>query len=275
MPTVISDERQFAFIHIPKTGGTTIGRQLMEQLPHDPRFAKGHVKCRHYGKCYSDHLALWQIRNIAPDMLKKLLTYDSMAIVRDPLDRFRSALSQFARNTQRRELHSMTKSEVKELVDLACRGIRGPELGTLPFTFFRPQNDQVFLDGQRYVSHLFDYRDLECARAHILKFLAVNLDLEIKYRETKNFTRGYRAARTVVAPVLRGLLSTQVFARIKDRTTERFKTRSNLILDSILETPHINRMLQDFYGPDFELLKLTAGRAGQRVSISLRNAQGE
>jgi hypothetical protein len=41
MPTIICDAQHLAFIHIPKTAGTTISRQLKKALPHDPDFVEG------------------------------------------------------------------------------------------------------------------------------------------------------------------------------------------------------------------------------------------
>ena len=274
MPMVISDERRFAFVHIPKTGGTTIGRQLVERIPFDPAFAGGVTDCPRFGRCYLQHLALWQIRDMAPKVLEKILVYDSMAIVRDPLDRFRSAVSQFTRNTQSRELSTLTRSELNETVDFILRGLHGPELGTMPFTFFRRQCDQIFLDGQRYVSRLFDYRDLKGARVHIERVLGITIDLEKTYRRTRNFRPGYRQLRKGVAPAVKALLPARIYDRIKAGTTDMLETKSNPMLEQSLDTPRTDRMLRDFYGPDFDLLKLTEGTAAERVSVSPDATQG-
>jgi hypothetical protein len=104
MPTIICDARRFAFIHIPKTAGTTISRQLKSALPHDPAFAEGWTAHPELGNFYNDHRTLRQISLTAPDTLEKIRDFDAVAVCREPLSRFQSAIGQYLRNTPGRRL---------------------------------------------------------------------------------------------------------------------------------------------------------------------------
>ena len=68
MPTVIADDLRFAFLHIPKTGGTTFGQQLAEQVAHDARFYEGIERDEVLGDFYRDHLTMPVYAKRYPDV---------------------------------------------------------------------------------------------------------------------------------------------------------------------------------------------------------------
>lgn len=96
MPTIVSNEKGFAFVHVPKTGGTSFGRQIASQTAHDPEFYEGILKDPELGAFYRDHLTLPMYAKHYPQTLQKLRDYTAYAIIRDPYARFKSAFAQLS-----------------------------------------------------------------------------------------------------------------------------------------------------------------------------------
>src|SRR5215468_7000541 len=90
---IICDDRQFAFVHIPKCAGTSIRRALRQADTTGEAFFRiaDHPVM---GLVHLAHLTLADLAEHYPDTLAQIARYRSMAIVRDPVERFYSAVFQ-------------------------------------------------------------------------------------------------------------------------------------------------------------------------------------
>jgi hypothetical protein len=258
MPTIICDARRFAFIHIPKTAGTTISRQLKSALPHDPAFAEGWTAHPELGNFYNDHRTLRQISLTAPDTLEKIRDFDAVAVCREPLSRFQSALGQYLRNTSGEALADLSPADLAALVDDVLAKLRTDDLGSLPMTFFRRQADYIFHDGEQLVDHLFDYRDLGALSAHLDAELGVSLETGRTFRSADNHAwkrRNKRPIVRMVKPLAKRVLPDPMIARFRSLSIARLKTEADQRLNRVLDTAHRRSFLIDYYGEDFEICK--------------------
>jgi len=258
MPTIICDAQRLAFIHIPKTAGTTISRQLKTALPHDPDFAEGWTAHPELGDFYNDHRTLRQISLTAPDTLEKIRDFDAIAVCREPLSRFQSALGQYLRNTSGEALASLSQSDLAALVDSILAKLRVEDLDGLPMTFFRRQSDFIFHDGKQLIDHLFDFRDLGSLSAFLESRFEVSLDTGTTFRAANNHAWKQRTNRPLVRlvkPLAKRVLPDPVIARFRNRSVAQFKKAGDQRFDRVLDAAQRRNFLIDYYEEDFEICK--------------------
>ena len=85
MSSWISDERQIIFIHLTKTGGSSI-EKILKQQP-DFRLLKD--------KILTDYSQWKSMVKYEPELEEKVKTYTVFTVVRNPVDRFVSAYNDF------------------------------------------------------------------------------------------------------------------------------------------------------------------------------------
>src|ERR1700744_524201 len=90
---IISDPHRFVFVHVPKCAGTSVRRALRAIDTSDGQFWRigEHPEM---GAVHFAHLTLPDLARYFPETLAKIRDYQSMAIIRDPRDRFFSAIFQ-------------------------------------------------------------------------------------------------------------------------------------------------------------------------------------
>ncbi len=261
MPTVISDDLKFAFLHVPKTGGTTLGHQIANQVQHDSRFFEGIEKDPKLGEFYQDHLTMQMYATHYPQVLEKLRVYDVYAIVRDPFARFRSALSQFSRLSLLGELSQMTRPALQEMVGTVIAQLESGEGKTLPMIFFRPQAEFLALDGDMIAKHIFELSDLNAFSAEIAEKYQIRLNVVEFRRKTPHYDRqlfgrvaGYKdmAARILPAPV---------FDLAKQGAKRVLRRDSDPELDEVLALMDVHSFVKEYYREDYSILENLTNRA--------------
>lgn len=258
MPTIISDPRALAFLHIPKTAGTTISRQLRAALPHDPAFAEGWTAHPELGDFYNDHRTLRQIEITAPETLDKIRRYTAIAVCREPVSRFRSALGQYLRNTSGAALADLSRRDLESLVDGVIDGLEAGEIRTLPMAFFRRQSEYIFLDGEQLVETLFDFRRLDALAAFLRREAGVTLDTRTRFRSAGNHAWKHRTRRPVMRflkPIARRVLPGAVQDRVRTAGIARVKQAADQRLGEVLDAPQRRAFLEAYYESDFALCK--------------------
>src|SRR6185503_15431882 len=92
---VICDGLQLAFIHIPKCAGTSIRRAL---APFDSTRLDGYFDFPDGGRQHLHHLPLAVVKRHLPEIFTRIERYESYAVLREPRERFASALLQYLRS---------------------------------------------------------------------------------------------------------------------------------------------------------------------------------
>src|SRR5579871_2155915 len=115
---IVSHSRRFIFIHNPKAAGTSF-RDALKQY-HDDAVDFWYRRYSPYFGCEIDyaHMRLWELSALFPTMFDALPEYETLVLVRNPYERFVSALAQhltaFHQNldyyrTDREELRKYTE----------------------------------------------------------------------------------------------------------------------------------------------------------------------
>ena len=94
---IVSERSGFVFVHNPKCGGSVFRRAIEREHDHPETF--WHPRTAAYFGITLDHahLRLWEVQALHPDVFERLGHGRSVVFVRNPLDRFISALYQHFR----------------------------------------------------------------------------------------------------------------------------------------------------------------------------------
>jgi len=180
---IISDTHKFVFIHIPKCAGTSVRKAL---LPFDEKTIKsGREKHPIFGLFDYNHIPLSTLRNFFPEEYKKVRTYHSFSIVRDPFARFSSSLGQRMKSHKKRKLSQMTSKEVKKEVDQTIKLLlkhKNAEILPAELIHFQKQKSYIY-DGE---SVLID------SIYHVGQLKRLFVDLEKKMHIGLNFRSAYK-----------------------------------------------------------------------------------
>lgn len=261
MPTVISDELRFAFLHVPKTGGTTFGRQIADQVPHDARFLEGVERDPEMGEFYRDHLTMRMYAKHHGGVLDRLRGYDVYAIGRDPFARFRSALAEYSRMAKLGELSQLPSRALSDLVgDVMGRLERG-ETGSLAMIFFRPQAEFVSLDGEVIARRIFDIGALPRFAAEMAERYGLRIDVLENRRKTPHYDRRLFGRVAAYRDAAARILPAPVFGLVKRGVQRALRREGDPEFDEVLARLEARAFVRDYYGDDYEILERQAIRA--------------
>lgn len=269
MPTIISNEKRFAFIHIPKCAGTSLARQIQSVVTYEPGFGGEIREHPAIGTYYDDHRTLAELLLTAPAALEKIRRYDAVAVCRDPIERFRSALAQVLRNRTQQALYELSRSQLAGFVDEIVTGLRQRDFRPLHMSFFHRQTDYVYLEGERVVRHLFDIRDLDGLTSFLRDRFAIDIGNAGKDRDSAEhaWTRVLRDRRyRPVIDLLRRVLPRGVVQALRRRGRAVVSRTAQERIAWVLEDAGRGSFLRDFYADDYDLLKLAAGKSAARAS---------
>lgn len=144
---IVSDSRKRVFCHVPKNGGSSIRRYLLSEWSDDGREYQGrhpvdavdgaqrdltHITPLEADAWFGDHLLDSE--------------YQVTAIIRDPINRFASALLQHTRSFIANEKHFVTAELIEEVgSQTSFEDLCNASASDISCIYFRPQVD--FIEG--------------------------------------------------------------------------------------------------------------------------------
>ena len=202
---IISVREKFAFIHIPKNAGTNVRSQIMKYDKYNGKFNKI-IDHAELGMTHTGHLTLDEIRENYPIQFQEILDCECFTVMRDPHDRFISALSQRLREFKNLLPVEVTQDKLLREANEVIPLIINKSSNSLPLELihFRKQVDFIFdKTGAQVVKNIFDFKDID----KIFIWLQEDINLEIDYQEkqiTQNSTMEINNSllRTLVMPFI-------------------------------------------------------------------------
>ncbi len=209
---ILSDRHKFVFIHVPKCAGTSVRAAVLPYHDADERFLKTVERYPELGEIDFRHLPLHLLRDLDPEAFEKLRLYDSYALLRDPFQRFRSAMAQRAKMYLGREFAQLREKELRDELGrvqdylLSEPRVIGPE-----FIHFARQSDFIQLDDERMVFNLFPVERLDLFAQALAQHIGVetlqlghaNQTQVFRYHQLKHVARSSSgiARRMLPGPV--------------------------------------------------------------------------
>lgn len=251
---IISKAHNFGFIHIPKCAGSTIRHQLRDKDDLSGKFYHT-ITLPEIGRINANHVRLEILEQFFPEALCALRDVVSYAIVREPHERFRSAVAQHMRA---REIDP-TKLNDAELTEKVAQIITEIEndtaFRTISNTVFFRQTDFIFLRGTRVVDHLFLMEDLQ----DLFDRMESEHGLTLKRDTVWNPTVSYRVPGTAgglnrLKAMAQRTLPARHYAMLRDLGVKLFTTRGVPELETHLtSSDYVLDFVERFYTDDITL----------------------
>ncbi|MDN5836727.1 MAG: sulfotransferase family protein [Nitrosospira sp.] len=166
---IICDDKQFAFIHIPKCGGSTVRIAIAKFDSTHGRFSSTNA-----------HYTLSALRDGFPSEFSHVKQYHSFAICRDPIRRFPSSLHQYLLENKQLYTHKLTERELRSEIDQIITKLSGvSELLGPELIHFEKQVNYVDLDGERIVKSIYAIDDMSRMMKDMGEYLGENLVFRI------------------------------------------------------------------------------------------------
>ena len=261
MPTVISEEKGFAFLHVPKTGGTTFGQQIAEQVPYDGRFYEGVERDEELGEFFQDHLTMQMYAKHYPDVLTKLRQIEVFAIGRDPYARFRSALAEYSRLNELGELSQLSPEALSAFIADVIEKLESGDSKSLKMIFFRPQSEFLSLNGEMIARHIFGIDALDRFAENMSARYGIRIDTRENRRETPQYNRALFARIAPLKRIASRLLPAPALDRVKRLVKRLLRTKGDPALDEILTRLDVRGFVRRYYKTDYDILEAHGIRA--------------
>lgn len=259
---IISDAHRFVFVHIPKCAGTSVRRSLAPFGDGDPegRFAERVAEHDAIGLLDFTHIQLHVLRDHFAAEFSKLIAYESYAVIRDPMSRFASALSQRVKMYRGGSIASLTRPELREEVDAVERYLSSSFYAICPdFVHFARQIDYLDLDGARIVDHVYALENIQALEADISERIGTPLPSF----GHDNRSWGYRWVG--MGPVMRKasrtaqvMLSPHAVVALRRAVGPLMKVPSDDTMIDLLAHPELRSFIEDYYAQDFAVYRSLA-----------------
>ncbi|MBO0732801.1 MAG: sulfotransferase family 2 domain-containing protein [Methylocapsa sp.] len=264
---IISDEHRFAFIHIPKCAGSTVRTQLAgidsykgkfsEEGPHEHL---GHISWRHF--------PLQTLRDHFPEEFRKVMEYDSVAVVREPHERFASAIIQHIRDLKIPQSQISVRQAVAETAGIIEQLKKKPQSLEAAYSPFLPQASFTTLNHKVLIKHLF----LLDQMAEFADFVRMKTGVYFRADGRENQSAIPRFAivkevQTVLRPVYLRLLPRSARYNLGKAaiTLGLYKKATEEFSRELFEDHEIRNFVDDYYADDmflFESLKSARSAPG-------------
>ncbi|GGY41853.1 sulfotransferase family 2 domain-containing protein [Parvularcula lutaonensis] len=251
---ILSDDHRFVFLHIPKCAGTAVRRQLEGFDTTDGRFT-GMMDHAVLGRIYGTHVPLSVLRQHFPETFERVRTYRSFAIIRDPKERFRSALAQRLREVRGVEFaHAESELVASEAQAVVQELSKGEEMPPAAFIHFLPQHRWVELDGERITDELFPMhavdRMFDALSAHIGKRVGepARANETVEHR----FPGLIKAARST-NKALREALPEAPYKAILNVAKPLLTKKNGDEAQPVPGGPEVEAFVERYYARDFEI----------------------
>jgi len=199
---IISDRHELAFIHIPKCGGTSI-RQAIERYDDTGGAFTNRVEVHPtYGVLDFVHIPLRRLKQSFPEEFRKVATYRSFSVVRNPYERFYSSLAQHLRRHQGISIADLSVREVETAAKDVIGEIYGCELvNDSRFIHFERQSNFIMLDGRQLVTDIFSLDELQTLAIFLRRITGDSVSFEVASNATRVFRS--QAIRALVGSFIR------------------------------------------------------------------------
>ena len=247
----------FSFLHIPKNGGSTI-RDQIEDFDDFGNMFSGRKKSEKFGFYDSAHVPLIRLRSDWPTEFDIISKLDLFAIVRNPSDRFHSAMAQRIRQHLHRNPSELAKSEVFNEIEYVLNHLRDhQDFPEYEFVHFCRQVDFIELDGKEFVQNLFLICELSDLISEFSSRLGTNLLRDIKVNKTITFRHDSLASASIkLKNAAKRILPFSVYSLTREYAMKALTVDgAENLRSAINESNELQSFIEDFYRKDLEIFK--------------------
>ena len=257
---IVSDAHQFVFMHIPKCGGTAV-RSALEQFDERADIYFNRARDAHgtLGELDYRHIPLSILRDHFTDDFRCVARYQAFAVMRDPFERFPSAV--FQRIRTKLPVDPATDAIHREvdaiMAQLSARFFATPVTDPDLIHFTR-QCDYIYCDGQKLVDHIYLLADVASLVAAVSELSGTAIAPPQRENERLRYSNKALAAadrwvQTRVMNTLPRRIWKPVFSIVKGGLSRTgVLRRENDWYSGVFERPDVQNFIARFYAQDIE-----------------------
>lgn len=257
---IISVRKKFVFIHIPKNAGSNIRNQIKQYDEFEGEFNQILLHPS-LGHTHTAHLTLTELKKNYQEHYSLIEGFRSIAILRDPYERFTSCLNQ-----RLREFKGLAQSEITQgVIEAEAREVliqikdKSSEELPLELIHFRKQKDFVFdSEGRQVINKLFKFDELD----QLVKWFEGNIGIKL---ELGGESSKYNATLDVKSRALKSIiirlkpLINLMPGNLKDKVRDFliyigiYGRTSKTTTQLLTKNQEISKLIDDYYGKDIVL----------------------
>lgn len=252
---IISDRHRFIFVHIPKCAGTSVRSALQPYDDTGERFDQRVGEDPTFGRVDFTHLPLDLLAAMFPADYAKFANYASFCVVRDPFQRFPSAVAQHAKMYRGKLLSSLDKSGVAQEIDAAIAHLERVERVTDPeHIHLAPQTDFVFRDGVQVVHSVFAMERLDHLAAAISAHLGQTVGPFGRQNQAMVFKHpAMRPVMMIGSAVAKRLLPESLSSMLRAKARHIWLRAGEGDTDDAFASDYVRAFIADYYRDDIAL----------------------
>lgn len=252
---ILSDRYRFVFVHVPKCAGTSVRNAVLPFHDADCRFLKTVEKHPKLGEIDFRHLPLSLLRELDPEAFEKLEYYESYALLRDPFQRFRSAMSQRAKMYLGREFAQLDDRDIRDEIGKVITYLQSEPMVIAPeYIHFARQSSFVEIEGRRMVRNLYPVERMDCFVSDLALHIGTDT-LEIGHANRTTVFRHQGLSRIMYtgSAAARRVLPAQIHEKLRVSVRKILMKPSTSSTPSVFDDPEIRDFVQDHYAADIAL----------------------
>lgn len=248
-------EAGFAFMHIPKNGGSSLRDQIQPFDCFGGQFSgwKSHPVL---GRFDSAHVPLFWLSRYWPDEYHQVSNLDVFAVSRDPYARFASAMAQRIRQHHKRNPDEMPVADIRADIEKVIDHLSPDrEFPDYEFVHFCRQTDFTHLDGQQIALNIYGIGKLPLLIGELGKRLNLNLINDAHVNRTVTFKHGWMKKSLIKAKNFsKSKLPFSVYTRLREAGMTMFTTQGVSNLTSLVNDDRdVRRFIEARFAADFDL----------------------
>lgn len=243
------------FVHIPKCAGSTVRWQLRDRDELEGKFF-GSTRIDDLGKVNLNHLPMSWLKMYFPDAFQSLNSVRSYTLVRDPMDRFVSAVAQRIRSDLQQEPSEMTAAAILGETSEILRYLESlQDFPDYDYVYFARQRDYVFDGAEQVVQEVWPVERLNS----MLDILEQDHGIVLKRDQKWNPTVTYHHPWMIkplnrLKDAAKSLLPVGPYAALRDAAIRTFTSSGSPVLEDTLHTSDaVKRFVADYYAEDARL----------------------
>lgn len=263
---IISRKHNFGFIHNPKCAGSAVRDHIAEFDDANGAFSevKDHEQL---GRVHLKHLTLSDLEKYFPEYFDVVTKVDSFVLVREPMQRFISGVSQYVRSTTnwKKTIFDLSHDEVNDVLRHVLERIAQGGVSRDPLLcIFTRQKEFIETKDRRiidkivavdYISELLTEFSRRTGKVYDATHVS-NATRRVRFVKSQGgiaavtrFGRAflpeklYHSARRLAAPWL-------------------FQRESSMLAIAAFESDHVRSAVIEYYKEDFGIYKRSLARSG-------------
>lgn len=256
---IVSKTNRFVFFHIPKNGGNSFRADLSRlQESGLPVTLEVHELL---GKLDYAHIPLNVLHDHFPDTFKLAHEFTSFAIIRNPWERFLSALGQKYVLENKSYILDLSKNEILTYAREVIAEIR-EDAGKYNYknVYFIPQSAFISYQGNQIVDFIFPLKRIEEFLAVVAEITGTSIaSVEIMNATRKSRNKNIIKALTPIKPIVLKILElspkflrTALINIVYSTVTKNNNEKSNF-LNYLKQDAVVREFVSSYYHDDFRL----------------------